>query len=110
MRFGNYPLEQFLEQAGEFIEEGTLSVYEESVIQRLSNFLEPLGDNRFKINKPLFLDYFQKHTEMEQKFCTNFDFKKIKAEVEKLPNEVRLISREEYTDRYQPEEFDLVVG
>ena len=108
VRFGYYPLEQFLEQTGDFIEEGCFSVYEERVIQMLSNFLEPTGENRFKINKPLFLEYFNKQTEIEQRFCANFDFEKIKAEIEKLPNEIQLITREEYTDRYQPEEFDLV--
>jgi hypothetical protein len=105
--FGYYPIERFFEQFSEHIKDGVLAVYNEGMIHKLANFLEPVDENRFKINKQLFLEYFQKETEMEVKFCPKYDFESIKSEVEKLPDEIELISPEEYTERYEPEEFDL---
>ena len=106
VRFGYYSLEQFFEHLSEYIANGVLSVNNEKIISVMAKFLKAISDTRFSINKQLFLDYFKKETEMEALLCPNYNIEKIQSEIEKLPEEVELISPEEYQDRYEPQEFD----
>ncbi|MFX0141031.1 MAG: hypothetical protein ACFFDN_45755 [Candidatus Hodarchaeota archaeon] len=107
VQFGYFSLEQFDLNYGDYIENGVLMVGDERMIQYLTDFLEPIDERRFKINKDSFLNYFIKETEMEAQFCSKFNLDIVKSEIEKLPNEIQLISREEYIERYEPEKFDI---
>ncbi|MBA7557951.1 hypothetical protein ES705_50735 [subsurface metagenome] len=66
----------------------------------MTDFLEMVEENRFRFNKDRFLEYFQRETEMQHKFCKKFKLEKTKKEIEKLPEEIQLVPREEL-DEYE---------
>ncbi len=93
--FGYYPINQIAEIYTDYIEKGVLSISDERLIRRLSNFLVPIEENRFRINKELFLTHFQSETEMESILCPKYKLKKIESEIDKLPDEIILKPEEE---------------
>ncbi len=108
--FGYYDLQTFIEKFSGNIENGVLTSFEEQIISRLTEFLEIIEENRFKINKKLFLDYFLRETEMEKQFCSKYSFDKTKKEIENLPSEIKIIPYEEsaeFRQRYEEEELEF---
>ncbi len=107
VRIGYYDFGSFLDENSENIENGIFSTSDENLIRYMTDFLEMVEENRFRFNKDRFLEYFQRETEMEHKFCKKFNFEKTKKELEKLPEEIQLVPRkelEEYEERFGYEE------
>lgn len=95
VRMGYYPIDQFLISATPSIENGVLHTSDVGMVRYLSNFLEPINENRFKFNKELFLRHAIEETILEIQFCDKFDVNNLKVEIERLPDEIELITRED---------------
>ena len=95
-RFGNYNIGDFIARHKREIKENVLITTQEWVISNISDFLETIKENHYKINKELFLNYFLESTEFERKYCTKYDEEKLKSLIQKLPDEVKWIDAETY--------------
>ncbi len=109
VKFGYYDILDFLDAHSESIENNVFSTSEHNIIRYLSDFLEEVEENRFKVNKELFLNYFRQETDMENKFCKKYNIHKAQEAIQKLPDEIKLIPYEEsqeYLEKYE-EELDI---
>jgi len=100
---GYSTLDSFMMEHNRSIENNVLSISQDYLIRSLSDFLEMQEENRFKFNKQLYFENFQKETEIESRFCEKYDLSKIESEIMKLPDEIKLVSREEYAEGYEEE-------
>ncbi|HEC39615.1 hypothetical protein LCGC14_1280900 [marine sediment metagenome] len=102
-------IEDFLEKNSENIENGIFSTSDENLIRFMSDYLEDLGEDKFKIDRDRFLEYFRIETEMEEKFCKKFDLTKVENEIEKLPKEIILVPYEEIEEEYVFSEVEKMI-
>jgi len=83
---GNHPLENFNIHYSQNIENNVLTTENNRIISSLSNFLDEVEPNHFKLNKELLIKNFLESTKFERKFCSKYNEQIIKSEIEKLPN------------------------
>jgi len=95
VRVGYYPIDQFLISSIPNIENGVFKTPDVENIRHLTSFLEPITENRFKFNKELFFQHAIEDTILENQFCDKFEVNSLKEEIEKLPDEIELITEEE---------------
>ena len=105
VQFGGYSLQDFFDENSESIEKDTFSTSEPNLIKNLTEFLELVEENHFKLNKDLFLEYFKRETEMENTFCKVFSIDEAQSQIDKLPECIKLIPYEEPPD-YLKEELE----
>jgi len=95
---GYYPLKEFKTYYGRSIKNNVLTTFDSHLLSSISNFLEEIEENRFKLNKELLYQYFIESTEFERKYCSKYNEEKTKMEIDKLPNEICFITPEEYEE------------
>jgi len=97
-KLANYSVDQFTQAFFSYIEGEVLKASDPNLLQRLYNYLEPISDTKFKLNKQLFLEHANTRLAMEREFCEKYDFDKFTDCVNELPSEIELISSEELKD------------
>jgi len=97
-RIGDYYLDEFKDS--ESIEENILYTDNERLIKSLTRFLVLREENQFRFNKTLFLEQFKEGTLMESKICSEYNLRKIKREINLLPDFIQLLSLLEYNERF----------
>ncbi len=93
VKLGYYNILDFLDRHSENIENNVFSTSEQVLIRILTQFLEQIEENRFRLNKKLFLEHLLQQTEMENRFCDKFNINKAQREIENLPNEIKLVNK-----------------
>lgn len=110
-RIGYIQLKQFNTRYRDKIENNILKTSETYILSSLSDFLEEKVEDEYKLDKKLALNYFLEKTEFEKKYCSIYDSGKIEAEIQKLPDEIKIVSPEElYEDRGYLEEHIVVIN
>lgn len=109
IRIGYNSIEEFLENNSENIENGILSTSDQDLIRYMLDYLEVLGEDKFKIDRTRLLKYFLIETEMEKKFCEKFDLAKVENEIDKLPKEINLVPYEELEEEYGFREVEKMI-
>lgn len=100
--FGYYDLREFNISNSRDIEDKVLTINDNYMVERLSDFLEDIGDNRFKVDKDLLAMYFFDMTEFEGNYCSKYNKDEINKELQKFPNEIKLETHEErYDDGFE---------
>ena len=103
-----YNLDTFVDEHSDSIENDVFTTSEEHLITSLTSFLEMVEENKFRLNKTLFFEFFQEETEMERRFCNKYHLKNIETAIEKLPNEIKLVPEEveDYGEEFELEETE----
>ncbi len=100
-------IDEFMEKNSENTINGILSTSDQDLIRYMSDYLEVLGEDKFRIDKTRFMEYLHIEIEMEKKFCENFDLIKVENEIEKLPKEINLVPYEEIEEDEYEEDFTV---
>ena len=95
VRIGYSTVKEFSSRYIDKIEKKTLTTSETHLLSGLSNFLEEKSENLFKLEKDLILNYFLETAEFERKYCSLFNQSKVEKEIQKLPDEIKIVSRDE---------------
>jgi len=103
---GYYPLKEFKAYYGRSIKNNVLTTNDSHLIGSISDFLDEIEENHFKLNKELVYQYFVESTEFEKKYCSKYNEEKTKMEVDKLPNEICFITPEKYEGEIYMEEYE----
>ena len=100
VNFGDVPVDKFIKKNSDFIEDDTLYISKEKTLLSIAEFLEPDGDNQFKIKKSEFLEYFRSQSALEKYFCPNYNLFEITEEINKLPQYLHFLSQEEFEEMF----------
>ena len=111
LNLGYYSIDEFVQVNLRNIEDNILKTTDANLIRYLNDFLEPISENCFKLNKELLIEYAKIEMSMEEQFCEKYDFEKLRNTINSLPSKVELISSEDlYEEDYEEESsiFDLL--
>jgi len=104
VHIGYYPIDQFATSSLLDAEDGIYKTSDVNIIRHLTDFLEPITETRFKFNKDLFSQIAVERTLLERRFCDKYSLDHLKEEIQKLPDEIELVEREEVEFGYGSEE------
>lgn len=98
--FGGLSVDQFIEKYSNYIEDNVLYIFSEKLLLSIAEFLEPVGDNKYKIKKSVFLEHFQAQADLEKRFCPNFNLFTITEEINKLPETLYFMDQDEFEKKF----------